>query len=95
MLERDQAESGPSPIIRLRSEGLPDEGSPLHAVNLQRTGELHDIFNPEVSFATFDPTNVCGVRVLFRIDAIQRHRRWVKEFGAGLYVCQFVFWQYG
>jgi hypothetical protein len=31
-------------------------------VNLERTGELHDIFNPEVSFAAFDPTNVCRVQ---------------------------------
>ncbi len=27
-------------------------------VNLERTGELHDIFNPEVSFAAFNPTDV-------------------------------------
>jgi len=30
MLERDQAESGPSPIIRLRSEGLLKLGSPFY-----------------------------------------------------------------
>jgi hypothetical protein len=26
--------------------------------NLERTGELHDIFNPEVPFAAFNPTDV-------------------------------------
>ncbi len=31
-------------------------------VNLERTGELHDIFNPEVAFAAFDPTNVCRMQ---------------------------------
>ena len=31
-------------------------------VNLQRTGEPHDIFNPEVSFAAFDPADVCRMQ---------------------------------
>ena len=26
--------------------------------NLERTGELHDIFHPDVSFAAFDPADV-------------------------------------
>jgi hypothetical protein len=34
-------------------------------VNLQGMGELHDIFNPEVPFAAFNPTNVCGVQPRF------------------------------
>jgi hypothetical protein len=33
--------------------------------NLERTGELDDVFNPEVSFAAFDPANVCRVQARF------------------------------
>ncbi len=90
---------------------LADAFEQFARVNLERTGELHDIFNPEVSFTAFDPTNVCRMQarlfgkfflrpflfqsqlpdsfskksesnrgtpshrpVLFRIDAVQRHR---------------------
>ena len=34
----------------------------LARFNLERTGELHDIFNPEVAFAAFDPADVGRVK---------------------------------
>jgi len=34
-------------------------------VNLERTGELHDIFNSEVAFAAFDPADVSRMNIRF------------------------------
>jgi len=35
----------------------------LANVNLERAGELHDVFHPNVSFAAFDPADVSCVKL--------------------------------
>lgn len=37
----------------------------LAHVNFERSGELHDIFHPDVSFAAFDPADVRGMKAGF------------------------------